>query len=256
VKATYNASHPALIIEEDALVLDQAGICFTCSFLGSKEDKELLPRYLDDSNKESTYAYHKTFLQVLNSVDAPRSHWLLKAPDHSLFLYSLLRQYPSACLIMIHRRLDHVLPSLCRLLEAYFGMFFKELDQATKKTRIERTIYYFDTLIRRIVEFRRNNTKKSVFDVYYDDLVEQPIETVRRIYDHFHFNWTNEFESSMKAWLRDNPQGKQGRNTYTLEDCTLSEGEIVRRYKDYIDMFLGHLLSSQQGKELIGSTSK
>jgi hypothetical protein len=117
-------------------------------------------------------------------------------------------------------------------------MFFDEFDPMMEKKVTERTIDYTDTVIRRMVKFRCNSMNKSIFDVRYDDLIEQSIETVHKIYEHFHLSWTNEFEDSMKVWLRDNPQGKQGRNTYTLENCTLSENEIIRRYKDYIDMFL------------------
>jgi hypothetical protein len=82
---------------------------------------------------------------------------------------------------------------------------------------VELLLHLVDTFIRRLIEFRHNNRSTSVFDILYEDLVAQPIDTVRKIYDHFGLKWSEEFETGMIKWLHDNPQGKQGRNAYTLE---------------------------------------
>ena len=41
----------------------------------------------------------------------------------------------------------------------------------------------------------------------------------------------------MRQWLKDNPQGKQGRNAYNLADMGLTAADIDQKYTDYIDMF-------------------
>ena len=68
--------------------------------------------------------------------------------------------------------------------------------------------------------------------------MERPIAIVRNIYDHFGLDYSDEFEEAMKKWLHDNPQGKQGRNTYHLADVNLTAEDIEKRYADYIDRFL------------------
>ncbi|CAF5001723.1 unnamed protein product, partial [Rotaria sp. Silwood1] len=78
---------------------------------------------------------------------------------------------------------------------------------------VERRLRVTNVQINRIVKFRRTHPHDPVFDVLYDDLIAKPIDTVRRIYDHFGLTWSEEFEQAMLTWLRDNPQGKQGRNT-------------------------------------------
>jgi hypothetical protein len=57
-----------------------------------------------------------------------------------------------------------------------------------------------------------------------------PIDTVRGVYKHFGL--------AMLAWLRDNPQGSQGRNTYTLEEFGLKRETIEKCYEKYYQMFL------------------
>jgi hypothetical protein len=54
---------------------------------------------------------------------------------------------------------------------------------------------------------------------------------------------------AMEAWLRDNPQGKQGRNTYSLSDFDLTEEDIVTRYAAYIDLFPRSSCSSQSSSD-------
>jgi hypothetical protein len=48
----------------------------------------------------------------------------------------------------------------------------------------------------------------------------------------------------MITWLRENPQGKQGRNTYTLEEFRLTTDAINQHYDEYNNMFLKHRESS------------
>ncbi|CAF3638527.1 unnamed protein product [Rotaria sp. Silwood1] len=105
------ASHPRYAHEEDLFLFYHVGISLFNTLLTSPDNTELLEWFFNDTNKNFAYEYHKTFLQMLNNVDTPRSHWILKSPIHTFFLDTLLRHYPSASFIMTHRRLDEVLPS-------------------------------------------------------------------------------------------------------------------------------------------------
>jgi hypothetical protein len=95
-----------------------------------------------------------------------------------------------------------------------------------------------------ILEFRldqsdkHDQVRKNIFDVFYDDLMKEPVAIVRQIYDHFGLRWSQEFETAMYSWLRDNPQGKQGRHSYSLSDFDLTHEDIATRYGAYIDLFL------------------
>ncbi|CAF1139368.1 unnamed protein product [Rotaria sordida] len=98
-----------------------------------------------------------------------------------------------------------------------------------------------DMMIHRLIKFRRTNLDIPVFDVLYDDLMAQPIDIVRRIYEHFGLVCSEDFRQAMVTWLRENPQGKQGRNTYTLEEFGLTHELIDQRYEEYNSMFLKSL---------------
>jgi hypothetical protein len=235
-----SASHPSFATEEDSLILCQAGMIHYFALISSEDQVELDAWFYDDTNKDFAYDYHKMFLCMLNSVDGPRSHWLLKSPDHALFLDVFFRHYPNAAMIMTHRRLDDVLPSYCSLVWAFDGIHVDENDSTARATLTTRALRRINKLIERIVEFRTrcHPSRKNIFDVNYDDLIEQPIVTVRRIYDHFNLHWSLEFEEAMNTWLRDNPQGKQGRHSYSLTEYGLNHKDIEARFADYINLFL------------------
>ncbi|CAF1451222.1 unnamed protein product [Adineta ricciae] len=233
-------SHPEFPIEEDIHIMYQTGIVLLLTGVPSPRQSEFDAWIWDQTNKDFAYDYHEMFLRMLNSVDAPPSHWLLKSVSHCLYLDTLFSHYPNASFIMTHRQLDKVLPSFCSMLWALSHVYFDEDNAKYRDIVNARTLQYIDQMIKRIVEFRtrRRDLDQQILDINYDEITRQPIATVRRIYDHFGFRWSNEFEIAMQNWLRDNPQGKQGRHTYSLTDIHRTHDDIKAQYNDYIKLFL------------------
>jgi len=237
-------SHANFPVEEDHHILRQAGMFVFVTTVISDNKSESDTWVDDEKKKDFAYDYHETFMRMLNSIDAPRSHWLLKAFIHNLFLDTLLGHYSNAALVMTHRRLDHVLPSFCRPMQIFANRYFDERDSASRDASVTRSIQLINKMIDYIVDFRTrrcqrlDQSQKDIFDVNYDDLMEQPITIVHRIYDHFGLHWSDEFEIAMQYWLRDNPRGKQGRHSYDLTDFGLAYEDIETRYANYTKLFL------------------
>jgi hypothetical protein len=82
--------------------------------------------------------------------------------------------------------------------------------------------------------------------------VRDSIGTVRRIYDHFYFlQWSDEFEQAMRAWLADNPQGRQGRHSYSLSDFGLENEMKKELYEKYEKMFLSPQINNSTSSQNI-----
>ena len=231
----FNASHPRHPHDEDVFLLLHTGFSVLHFMLTPQDDTELTTWFFDDTNKDFMYEYHKTFLQMLNSVDAPQSHWLFKSPLHNYYLDTFLRCYPSMPIIMTHRRLDQVIPSWIRLCLTMTSIYLKADNDNTLV--MNKAMQTLDVMIDRLIKFRRSHNDTKVLDILYDDLTAQPIETVHRIYDYFGLTLSEQFESAMRNWLQENPQGKQGRNSYSLEEFGLPSNAIEQRYKEYNNMF-------------------
>ncbi|CAF2643266.1 unnamed protein product [Rotaria sp. Silwood2] len=250
----YAEIHPVHDIEEDMLILMQGGLNMLVKTLSPIHQIEMDHWFYDDTNKDFAYDYHKIFLRMLDFVDSPRSHWLLKAPMHSLFLGTLNRHYPNALLIMTHRHLNEVLPSICSLTLGYGSDYYDVSDPENRITLETQAIQSTEHMIDCIVKFRRSDRhaeerSHKIFDVNYENLMRQPIVIVREIYQHFGLNWSDEFETNMQNWLRENPQGKQGRHTYNLSQFNLTAEDIAMRYADYINMFLASATESEHVAE-------
>lgn len=236
--------HPSFAIDEDFYILYQAGLIVFDRTIVGVEQSESDNWLFNIMNKHFAYDYHQTFLRMLNSVDAPHSHWLLKAYVHNLYLDTILGHYPNAALIMTHRRLDEVIPSFCSFMQNVNKMYYDQTNSIVRDATINRSIRLIDKMIECIVKFRTkqsqlpDQSQRNIFDVTYDDLMEQPITTVHRIYDYFGLRWSDKFEKAMEQWLFDNPQGKQGRHSHNLAEICLTHEDIKASYAQYTKLFL------------------
>ena len=232
--------HPAVPVEQDTYLLRDAGAKFLNIILSPKETN-YFDWFVNQQNKDFAYQYHQTILQMLHDTDPPRTHWQLKGAQHIFWLNTLLRYYPQASIIMTHRRVDQVLPSYYSYWLAATQIYFNQDDLPYLMIVLQDIIpKIIDVWIHCIIEHRtRQVSMKNTFDIKYEDLMKDPIGTVRRIYDYFDYlEWSDQFEEAMRAWLIDNPQGKQGRHSYSLSQFNLEEQMNKQLYKDYEQLFL------------------
>ncbi|CAF1149930.1 unnamed protein product [Rotaria sordida] len=246
------ASHPHFSIEEDCFITRQAGYFPLFLRLSDNEDDDAENWIRNEISKDYVYDYHEIFLRMLNSVDMPKSHWLLKSPLHIFCLDTFFQHYPNTLLIMTHRNLDEVLPSTCSLSLAPVKSIFDNTNSISRDRIIKRCCQIVDTEIEYIMKFRnlQNDTfkqiQKNIFDVSYDNLMKDPIGVVQQIYEHFNLRWADEMKTAMHNWLLENPQGKYGRHKYSLADFGLNREDIETRYADYNKLFLSSTYSTNQ----------
>ena len=99
-------------------------------------------------------------------------------------------------------------------------------------------LLWIDKFIDLNLKIRRNSNKGNFFDLKYSDLLKDPIQTVKIIYDYFGYEYSLQFEEKMHKWLQDHPKDKHGIHSYSLEDFDLDEEQIVNRYKLYYEQFI------------------
>jgi hypothetical protein len=86
------------------------------------------------------------------------------------------------------------------------------------------------------LRFRETNPG-IIYDVFYDQLVADPIGTVKGVYDHFGLAWSDSYEEQLKVYVRDNPQGKHGEHNYSLADFGLTDETVAKRSAEYSRRF-------------------
>jgi hypothetical protein len=191
--------------------------------------------WLDRQDLTPAYRYHHAFLQQLQ-WRCPAERWVLKAPSHLPGLAGLANVYPDARIVMTHRDPLEVVPSVTSLHVALRQTFSDTTDPITVGPEvsamlagdIERGMHARDTGCLPAEQF---------VDVWYADLLRDPIATVRRIYSAFELPFTAKAASRMHRFLSENPQNKYGAHTYSLRAFGLDEGTERRRYRDYCARF-------------------
>jgi hypothetical protein len=200
------------------------------------EGKGKLPNYRDwifsDLDMMSTYEYHKKFLQVLQA-DAPGT-WNLKMPSHALWLETLLKIYPDARLVWTHRDPLTAAGSFCSLMSLSNRSAIGQVDKEWVGQNYPwQAVQHAD----RIMDFREKFGEDRIIDVHYADLMRKPIDSMRKLYAALGDDFTPEAETSIQAWLDDNPQGKFGRHEYKLGEYGLTPDQVRGMFERYLSRY-------------------
>jgi hypothetical protein len=185
-----------------------------------------------DQNRLQAYQEYRLLLQVLQAGD-PTRRLALKAPAHTGALDALLKTIPDALLIQTHRNPLEASNSLNSL-------FYSLHSAVTERVDAPRMAQALLSLQQHEIERNlaaRDGHPGAVFDVYYDQLVADPIGTVRGVYDHFGLAWSEAYEEQLVTYLRKNPKGMYGPHRYASVDFGQSDKVIAERFAAYSERF-------------------
>jgi len=201
-----------------------------------------LPSYRDwlmGYDMHGAYAFYKKQLQLL-SWKFPEQHWVLKAPMHLPFLDVLLDTFPDASVIHTHRDPVEIVPSMCS-----FAVFLRRMTsgyyQPLKTARQIES--HLEEIMNRAAAMRERLPGERFHDLSYRALIDDPIAAVRGIYERFGYEYTDEFEERMKAWLEKNKahQNKYGKHVYSMEQFELEPNALRDKFARYIETYKPYL---------------
>lgn len=180
---------------------------------------------LPDAEVDAAYAEYQQQLQLLQ-WKVRGEHWILKCPAHLYGLGSLLRTFPDAAVVQLHRDPAQVVPSLCSLSFAMDSLYYAKRDPQEVGRRM------FDVLDRMFArgrDGRAQHPADRVMDVRYEDLIADPFAVARSVYDRFGYDWSAAFEQSLRGYLEQNARQDRPKHRYSLEDFGLSKTEVYNR---------------------------
>ena len=185
-------------------------------------------------------------------------HWVIKNPNHSTHLRSLLREFPKAHVIITHRDPNTVVASWGKMmLNSNFTQMHNDADARwgveprglQRDEYGDRILHHMATSSRKLVHSRQEmredpqfaSKEKEFLDISFRKLMEDPIEVVKQIYSHFGYEFTKEYEESLLAYLKNNGAHKYGKPVYSLDELGLTKeqvgqemAEYIREYKQYL----------------------
>ena len=247
----FRAMHPmtALMPQECAAIFT---MCFRSEQLHTQFNIPSYQAWLDDADMDGTYAYHRRFLQHLQSGGVKGERWLLKSPVHFPRLGDLFREYPDARIIHTHRNPIDVCASVSSLMATLRGVSSDAIDlKAIGAQQLE----WWTKMTAKSLAQRKSleNGNGKIFDVEMRELVADPVGTVKRIYSFFGMELTPEIESSMNAFMAENTRDKHGSHAYGLADFGLDRERDKHRFDEYVDYY--NLEEAKTPHEILGTTA-
>ncbi|OBK20584.1 sulfotransferase [Mycobacterium asiaticum] len=201
------------------------------SFLSTRRYAEWL---FDEADMRSTYEYQKRYLQVLQST-APGA-WSLKMPSHSVHIEALLDVFPDARLVWAHRDPYKATGSLANLWKLPKGM--THVPDAIDLAAMGRdAMWQMSYHVERPLRARERIGDDRFFHMYYHEMMRDPMDVMRRLYDWAGDPLTPETEVRMRNWLAENPQDRFAPNAYRLDEYNLTVEQLQPVFAEYLDTF-------------------
>ena len=191
--------------------------------------------WLDQFGHDDAFAFHKRFLQAMqHGVGA--KFWALKCPDHTFSLDAILRVYPDARFVIVHRDPVHVFASVAHLTEVLRRPFLRETDPAEIGEQV--TSRWIDGA-RLLVGFdqRADIAPARKLHIHYDDLTTDPMGAITGLYGHFNEALSPDAATAMRGFLAAQPRGGYGRNRYRLADFGINPERLRPKFAPYMEYF-------------------
>lgn len=184
---------------------------------------------------EAAYREYRQQLQLLHWQRPHDGHWVLKAPVHLYAIDALLRLFPDAAIILIHRDPYRVIPSTCSLMSLLHDVM---TDDPQRRDALGPSVVRWAAEgLRRGEAARAHAEPGRIYDMHYQGLVADPLEAVQGLYAHFGYPYTRAFETRAAAWLKEHPQHEHGEHRYTLEQFGLDRQMIDDAFSWYRERY-------------------
>ncbi len=213
--------------EEEVLLLD-------ISFLSTVAEATLhVPSFadwLENQDHTPAYEYMKKLLKLL-SWQNPGKRWVLKTPHHLEYLDILTKVFPGSTIIQTHRNPIVTVPSLCSMLWHGRFIFSDEVDPQQIGRQWLRKV---ERMMVRSSEFRRSGYEGQIIDIQYQDLIDDPIKQIERIFEIAGEGFDSEALKKAQELLNNQRKDRYGVHRYRPEDFGLSEASIKDRLAPFM----------------------
>jgi hypothetical protein len=174
------------------------------------------------------YRYMHRMIQLL--LWQRNGRWLGKTPHHMEHLDELLTVYPDAKIILTHRDPARTVASFCSMMAHSRAMFCDDVDPVEIGRQFGAKAV---NAVGHLLDVRNRRGSEAFLDVLYQDIVADPQQQIRRVYDFIGLELTPDIEAAMKQWTRSNPQTRHGTHTYQLEDFGLDRAGLDPKFEAY-----------------------
>ena len=213
---------------EECLHLFENAFCGTTGFFIT--EAKAYAGWLLDQDVQHGYEFYKMQIQLLN-WQRPGHRWVLKWPYHLWHLDTLLKTFPDATIIHLHRDPGEAIGSVCSLAAIARSSFCASIDDAALG---QFWLDYNEAGLRRGFAAREKAAADQIVDIRYPDLMADPLAEINRILKAADLDSDPIWVSSLRANLKTQPQKKQASHRYAPSQFGLDPAKIRERFTTYM----------------------
>ncbi len=216
--------------------LSAMSFAFRTEEFTARYDVPTYAAWLDRCDMAPAYAYHRLVLQILQRHTSKPRRWVLKSPVHLHSLPTLMRTYPDARIVVTHRSLFNVLPSLTSLLCTLRWVHSDHVDApAVAAANAERFARSLDT----VVDLDRSGGWGAVRIHHgrYAQFIDDPSSAIAATYEGLALPLSDTARSAMADHLDARPHGRHGDHRYSLDEFGLASDTLAARFDRYTTHF-------------------
>ena len=213
---------------EECLHLFENAFCGTTGFFIT--EAKAYAWWLLNQDVQNGYEFYKLQLQLLN-WQRPGRRWVLKWPYHLWHLDTLLKTFPDATIIHLHRDPGEAIGSVCSLAAIARSSFCASIDAAALG---QFWLDYNEAGLQRGFSVRQKIAADQIIDIRYSDLMADPFTEINRILKTADLDSNTVWLNSLRADLKTQPKKKRMRHRYALSQFGLDSSKIQERFADYM----------------------
>jgi Sulfotransferase family len=194
--------------------------------------------FMDAQNFDSWYAFLKKLLQYQQWFSGDRGkYWLIKAPSHLRHMKLLFKHFPNAVIIHCHRDPATTVTSLARLMERAHRMY-SDWDHPLDIGDF--TLSHWSAQMAQYMEIREElerDGNHQFHDIAYRDITGDTLSCILDIFSQAGVPVSEDGIAAMQDWDANNPPGKHGKHSYSIDRFNMTPTDIHTRFQTYLERF-------------------
>lgn len=188
-------------------------------------------QWVANQDHHLAYDWLIKMLQVLQWKKDPKT-WVLKTPQHLEYMDVIAQQFPQAVIIQTHRHPKECIPSFCSMVYHSRKIFSQQVDPLEVAHHwLNKNIY----MLQKTMTVRKTIPNLKVIDIYYQDLVKDPVGSIRQLYEEINRPWNATIAQSIQQATVRNKKNKYGKHHYHMSDFGLSVSKIEEAFAFYLN---------------------
>ena len=184
-------------------------------------------------DQDMVWAYREYRRQLRMLLHRRAAHRLvLKCPEHLWFLDALLEVFPDACIVWTHREPLACIASYCSMVSVARRLTMGRVDPLEVGAHVSDR---FLTGVTRAMAVRDRMGDERFIDVKLAEIAADPVAVVRRVEERCELPPAP--DGMLRDYLDADRNDVPGAHRYSPEMFGLDEGDVRRRFRDYVERF-------------------